>query len=197
MPPANWLIPLPVAWFCVDFLSGFVHWLEDSYGSPDTPYLGRHIIAPNVLHHFEPRTFTKSSLWERNHVLWPFLAFVIAGLILRGAFSPFWLYFCLFASISGEAHVWAHRTRRENGWLITSLQRTYLVQTPRHHARHHTDPKRDSFCALTNFLNPLLDSTRFFRHLEALVAAIFRVTPRPDPSVRPERVARTAAKSAN
>ena len=52
-------LPLPLrilaTWLVVDLISGTVHWCEDSYGSPATPFVGRRITKPNILHHFRPR----------------------------------------------------------------------------------------------------------------------------------------------
>jgi len=42
---------------------------------------------------------------------------------------------------ANQAHKWAHRTPAENSPFISLLQRVHLIQTPRHHARHHADPK--------------------------------------------------------
>ena len=40
--------------------------------------------------------------------------------------------------------------------MITFLQRIGVLQTARHHALHHTDPKNSHYCTVTNVLNPVL-----------------------------------------
>lgn len=187
----EWVWGVGSSWLVVDLLSGIVHWLEDTYGSPDTPILGKYVIAPNIDHHFHPRAFLASSLWERNHVLWPGLVALAAIMWLNDALSPFGLSLLAWGSISGEAHVWAHRSERENGRIITGLQYLRILQTRHHHAKHHTDPKRQGFCALTNALNPILDGCRVFRLLERIGTACFGVQPRPDLSVRHRQAERT------
>lgn len=42
------------------------HWLGDSYPKASWPFLGKHVIEPNMLHHFKRRIFTKTSFWRRN-----------------------------------------------------------------------------------------------------------------------------------
>jgi hypothetical protein len=182
-----WLVPLVPALLLADFLSGLVHWLEDSYGDPEMPIIGKYVIAPNVLHHFEPRAFTQSPLGRRNRSLWVLVALIMVGIWLAGALTPFWVWVGFFGAISNEVHVWAHRTPRENGPLITALQRWHVVQGPRHHAVHHTDPKRETFCVITELVNPVLDGTKFFRKVESAIQLLTGVSPRPDASVGPGR----------
>lgn len=44
-----------------DFVSGFFHWMEDAYGREHWPVTGALITRPNVLHHHEPRYFSRHS----------------------------------------------------------------------------------------------------------------------------------------
>ena len=55
-----------------DFLAGVIHWLEDAYGTEDTPIIGPLAIRPNIIHHHYPRFFTKLSC--RNETTRPFSA---------------------------------------------------------------------------------------------------------------------------
>ena len=50
-----------LTWLVVDWISGVVHWLEDSYGHPSAPFVGRRITKPNLRHHFRPRAVAQSS----------------------------------------------------------------------------------------------------------------------------------------
>ena len=68
-------------------------------------------------------------------------------------------------------------------FLSGLLQRIRLVQTPRHHALHHTDPKNSHYCVLTNFLNPILDGLRLWDGLEWTIHALLGVHRRTDTSV--------------
>ena len=57
---------------------------------------------------------------------------------------------------------------------MTQLQRLYVLQTPRHHGRHHQGDKNTHYCVVTTFLNPLLEEVGFWRRLEKLVGRMWR-----------------------
>jgi len=176
----------------VDFVSGFVHWIEDSYFSETTPVIGPLVVAPNILHHRSPRHFIKGSFWFRNSTTILPCAMILAIGTVAGGFHWQLLLFCAALSLSNELHCWTHRSPQENGRLITFLHRRGWIQTPAHHAVHHTDPKNRAYCTLTNLLNPVLDRVELWRCFERLIHAIFGIATRPDPTVDPERVVRIA-----
>ncbi len=183
----NPIIALPLQAVAVvaaaDFLAGVVHWAEDAYIREDTPLVGRLIGRPNVVHHHLPRRMTRNSWWQSNWDLLLAMA-ALVGLAALGGWLTWHVW--LFAAVAGnanEVHKWSHRTRRENGRLISFLQNIRLLQTPRHHAVHHTNPKEVRYCPVTNFVNPVLDALRFWEGLEWLLARAFRLHRRPDTSV--------------
>jgi ubiquitin-conjugating enzyme E2 variant len=94
-----------------------------------------------------------------------------------------WL-FALLTANANEFHKWEHRTRKENGRIISFLQDIRLLQGAKHHARHHTDPKNSHYCTVTNLMNPVLDRVRFWDGLEWLLAKTIQLKRRPDTSVR-------------
>ncbi len=94
-----------------------------------------------------------------------------------------WLFATLTAN-ANEFHKWEHRTRKENGRVISFLQDIRILQTSRHHAKHHTDPKNSHYCTTTNFLNPMLDGLRFWDGLELLLDKTTGLKRQPDTSVR-------------
>ena len=53
----QFLIQLVGVILLADFVSGFMHWLEDKLGEPDTPIIGKWIVQPNILHHHNPTAF--------------------------------------------------------------------------------------------------------------------------------------------
>lgn len=167
-----------------DFLSGLFHWLEDAYGREDWPLTGRLVTKPNILHHHDPRYFTRHG-WFRSSWLLLCLGFLVLAIAwLCGMLTwQVWLVVVL-GSNANQLHKWVHRTPTENGPLIVSLQRLRLVQTPGHHALHHTDPKNSHYCVLTNFLNPVLDTIRLWDGLEWLLHMLFGVRRRIDTSLR-------------
>jgi hypothetical protein len=172
--------------FLVDFFSGIFHWLEDSYASERTPLLGRFIVTPNIIHHHQPRDFVRSPFWHRNIVTAALSAFIfISVTLLFGATWQLYLL-CGLGALCNEFHCWAHRSPEENGRFITALHRLRILQTPRHHATHHTHPKNRAYCVFTNYTNPLLDRIEFWRRTETVISFIFGVRPRPDGSLSPQ-----------
>lgn len=167
-----------------DFVAGLVHWAEDAYFTEDTPMIGRLVIVPNIVHHHLPRYFTRLSWWQSSRLL------VLAGLLLLAVALPLGLVswqLLLFLAVSvnaNEIHKMAHRTRAENGRLISTLQDWRILQTARHHGRHHSDPKNTYYCPVTNFVNPLLERVEFWPRLEALIELRTGFAHRHDTAVR-------------
>lgn len=166
-----------------DFIAGFIHWFEDAYIREDTPWVGRWIGRPNTLHHHLPRRMTRNTWWQSNADLMLAAALLVLGAAALGRLTWHVWLFALVAGNANEVHKWSHRTRRENGRLISWLQDMRVLQTPQHHAVHHTNPKEVRYCPVTNVLNPVLDTLRFWSVLEALLAALLGLRRRPDTSV--------------
>jgi len=166
-----------------DFVSGLFHWLEDAYGREDWPIVGRLVTRPNILHHHNPRYFTKHSWLRSSWLLLCLGVLVLGAAAICGVLTwQVWLVVILGAN-ANQMHKWAHRTPSENGIFVSLLHRLRLIQTPKHHAAHHTDPKNSHYCVLTNLLNPILDRARFWQGLEFLIRIVFRVERRIDTSV--------------
>jgi len=166
-----------------DFTAGFIHWLQDAYGRADFPVTGRLFTQPNILHHRNPRHFTRHG-WLRSS--WD-LVLLNAAVLLVAYWSGHltwhvWVFACIGAN-ANQIHKWAHRSPKTNGRVITLAQRLRLLQTPRHHLRHHTNPKNSHYCTITNALNPVLDGLHFWGGLELLIAALFAIKRRVDPTV--------------
>ena len=169
-----------------DFVSGVVHWLEDAYGSPDTPVIGPLVIRPNIVHHHLPRFFTKLSWWQSSRDLL-LLGAALIGLAWWGGFLTWHIW--LFAFVSANAnqvHKWSHQTRKENGRLVSFFQDIGVLLTPKQHALHHSDPKNTFYCPVTNLVNPLLERIRFWHGAEWLIERATGLKHRPDTSNRGE-----------
>ena len=167
-----------------DFVSGVVHWAEDAYARKDTPIVGKWIGEANIEHHVTPRAFVNRSWWASSWDL------ALTGLLVVS--GAWWLKLLtwqvwLFAVVSANAnqiHKWAHSAPHENGRLITSLQKLKLLQTQRHHARHHSGKKDSHYCSVTNFLNPLLEELDFWKTLESFNERVLGLKRRSDPTVK-------------
>ncbi|WP_395716992.1 fatty acid desaturase CarF family protein [Prosthecobacter sp.] len=172
-----------VVLLAVDFAAGIVHWAEDAYVRENTPWLGRWVGIPNILHHHLPRHMTRNTWWQSNKVLMIAMGIM---LVIAGLLDCLTWHAWLFAIVGGnanEVHKWSHRTHRENGKIITFFQRLRLLQTAQHHAVHHTNPKDVRYCPVTNMLNPVLDTLRFWSVLEWLLACMFGLRRQPDTSI--------------
>src|SRR6185369_12403136 len=136
------------------------------------------LIKPNIVHHHYPRFFTRLSWWQSS---WD-LALVGALLLTAGWIWGFLSWqLALFVIVSVNAnqiHKWSHRTRAENGPVISFLQDIRVLQTPRQHAVHHSDPKNTYYCPVTNWLNPVLERIEFWPRLERVIERITGVAHR-------------------
>lgn len=149
-----------------DFLSGFIHWLEDAYGNPNWPIVGPHVAAPNIFHHKSPRKFIHASFFKRNISTFV-VTVLLAGIV--GLFIGFTWQLGLIAILGGmanEVHAYAHRRKDETPWFIKLLHKLRIMQSPRHHSIHHHSPYDTYYCILTPWLNPIFDKIRFWDHIE-------------------------------
>jgi hypothetical protein len=170
--------------FTAEFFAGVVHWFEDAYVREDTPLIGRYVARPNIVHHHYPRYMTRHNWWQSSWDLCLLSALVVLVAWLCHALTwPVWL-FAIVAANANELHKWTHRTRAENGPVISFFQRIHVLQTTHHHALHHTDPKNSHYCTMTNVLNPVLDGIRFWDGVEWLLTNTVGLQRRADTSVR-------------
>lgn len=166
-----------------DFAAGLIHWIEDAYIREDTPWVGCWIGRTNTMHHHLPRRMTRNTWWQSNWDLLLAMSLVVVVSALLGRLTWQVGLFAIVAGNANEVHKWSHRTRRENGRLISLLQDLRLLQTPHHHAIHHTNPKEVHYCPVTNAVNPVLDTLRFWTGLEWLLEHTLGVKRQPDTSV--------------
>lgn len=165
----QFLLSALAGWLLADLISGFVHWLEDSFGSEDWPIIGPLVIAPNRLHHADPTAFARgSSFWSRNSTGAAF-SLLVGGLGLLAIGPSVTLAVAVIGGcVANEVHLWAHRPLQAPA-LVRTLQRTGLLQSLSQHAAHHREPFDRAYCILTNWLNPLLERAGLWTLLDALV----------------------------
>jgi len=174
----GWLLEATGCLLLADLLSGLVHWAEDAYGEAHWPLVGRAVIAPNLLHHRDPRAMTRQS-WLRNVDLPALLgALVLLAAGLTGHLTWRWTLTVTLLVLTNLVHRWAHQAPWENGRLISALQRTGLLQSRGAHAAHHRWPRQSHYCALTDYLNPVLERLRLWRGLERLILRLTGVARR-------------------
>ena len=66
-----------------DFLTGLVHWAEETYGLSTLPLIGKLVIEPNIEHHRNPTLMSTMGTWLTRNLQPALLA--ISGAVL------FWL----------------------------------------------------------------------------------------------------------
>lgn len=167
-----------------DFVAGAIHWAEDAYFTEKTPVIGELFIRPNIVHHHYPRFFTHLTWWQSS---WDLALVGGALLLVAWPLGLLCWQLGLFVALSinaNEIHKWSHRTRKENGRLISALQDWHILQSPRHHGVHHSDPKNTFYCPITNFVNPVLERVEFWGRVEAVIEFLTGVKHRPDTAVR-------------
>jgi Lipid desaturase domain len=188
-----WLAPilLVLAYLAADFLSGFVHFLADNFGSYDTPILGPNFIEPFREHHVDPKGIVGNDFVDANGnnslATLPFMLFVWIVVPLETwyygyLFGTFFLFLCLAAFLTNQFHKWAHMD--EPPALVGWLQARGVILSQEHHDIHHESPYDTYYCITAGFWNPLLDRIRFYERTERLIR---RSVPGTDPMLRSER----------
>ncbi len=172
------LLKILVIVLIADFISGFVHWLEDAYARPDMPLVGS-IATENLLHHSKPRDFLKKNWWQSSYDLIGIgLAVCAIAWAIYGAIS-IWLLLLLVISINAnQIHKWSHQNRAERPWVVSKLQDWKILQGVRQHGKHHSGQKNTYYCVITNVLNPVLERARFWVGLETAILHITGVARR-------------------
>ena len=168
-----------VALLAVDFVSGLVHWAEDTFGTAATPVVGRWIIAPNELHHRDAGAFVEKGWLASNWDLGMAGLLLGAGAWWVGRLDAAVVVFAAGGALANQVHKWNHAASRAP-WLVRGLWATGVLQRPAHHAGHHGGGKNTHYCVLTPFVNPVLDLTRFWRGLERVFVPLFGAPRRED-----------------
>ena len=154
--------------FAVDFITGVIHWAEDTWTALGrSTLLDRYVVRDNIEHHRKPGGIRSGTYWETNRVCIALASAIGCVLMLCGVHAWEAYAIVLFASQSNQVHKWSHCANPPRA--IRALQRLGILQSPAHHAEHHKRPYASRFCTTTNFLNPVLDGLRFWRGLEWLI----------------------------
>jgi hypothetical protein len=185
------LILAVFAYLAADFLSGFVHFLADNFGSYDTPIIGPNFIEPFREHHIDPKGIVGHDFVDANGnnslASLPFMLVVWVFVPLDTSyygylFGIFFLFLLPAAFLTNQFHKWAHMEVPPTvvGWL----QARGVILSREHHDIHHESPYDTYYCITAGFWNPLLDRIRFFERVERLIR---RSVPGTDSSLRSER----------
>lgn len=154
-PWEAWLL-VPAGLLVADLISGIVHWLADSYGSPTTPYLGPAFIRPFREHHSDPLGITRHDFIELNGnsamVVMPAL---VAAFWLPPLATPGILAMALAILFTNTIHRWAHMDHPPRA--VRALQRMRLILSREHHGVHHAPPHANHYCIFAGWTSRALD----------------------------------------
>lgn len=162
-----------------DFVSGLVHWWEDAYARTSDGLLGR-IARDNLRHHAKPREFLAKGYWDSSWDLLLLGALVVAIAFALDALSWHVVLFVLLVANANQVHKWAHMRAEELPSLVRWAQRVQLLQTTRHHSKHHQGARNTHYCVLTNVLNPVLEELQLWARLERVIERLAGIARRDD-----------------
>lgn len=181
-----------------DFVSGFVHWMADTWGSTEMPIIGKALIRPFREHHVDQEAITRHDFVETNgnNCLISLPTLAVALLLPLGSELRLSLFTATFL---GSLVLWVFGTNQFHKWshmkqpppVARLLQRMHLILPPEHHALHHAPPFNRYYAITAGWVNWPLYALRFYSTLEALVTWTTGALPRRDDIG--ERAAREAA----
>ena len=165
-----------VSYLASDVISGVVHWAGDTIGNEDVPFLGPNFIRPFRQHHVDQKDISRHDFIETNGnncivILGPLaVAFLLMPSEQTAGFfvATFVALLALFVVMTNQFHKWAHSDTPPRAARV--LQRWSLIQTPRHHDKHHAVPHDRHYCITVGWMNPVLNKLHFFRGMEWVVA---------------------------
>mmetsp|Transcript_3470 Transcript_3470/g.5414 ORF Transcript_3470/g.5414 Transcript_3470/m.5414 type:complete len:329 (-) Transcript_3470:89-1075(-) len=153
-----------------DFGTGVFHWSVDNYGSINTPVVGT-VCAAFQGHHQTPWTITFRPFINNVYKIAYGTVPALLLTVWNSSDHPYaQIFFTLFINwwlISQELHKYSHM--RQLPAVVQLLQRMGVILSKKEHGLHHNSPFEGHYCILTGVCNPVLDRTKFFRHLEKLV----------------------------
>jgi ubiquitin-conjugating enzyme E2 variant len=168
-----------------DFVSGVIHWLADTWGSPDMPLIGQALIRPFREHHVDQKEITRHDFIETNgNNCFISIVPAVCGALVpltgpRNVFIATAIFsVTLWVLFTNQFHKWAHLDDPPR-W-IAFLQKLNLVLPRDHHAVHHSAPYAKYYCITVGWLNEPLHRVRFFQILEWIISALTGLVPRED-----------------
>jgi ubiquitin-conjugating enzyme E2 variant len=171
----NILLQIFFGFILADFITGFVHWTEDTYLDYNTniPFLNK-LSKDNELHHYFPRTIVGKSYLENISSTAPIL--IVFYLILFTFFSKslsrypfFYVSFFIFGLLSNIIHKWSHMRECELPKIIIFLQDIGIFCSHKIHKKHHSENNGTNYCVIFSYSNYILDNIGFWRIVENIV----------------------------
>jgi ubiquitin-conjugating enzyme E2 variant len=162
-----------LAILAADLFTGFVHWMEDTFWTEETPLIGKWLIQPNELHHRKPTAFLEKNWWQSSYdAVITALLILVAAYLLNQLNFMVWV-FALTGCCATQIHKYSHQPKSRLPGVIRMLQKIRIIQDNRHHAKHHVGKKDTYYCLITPVLNPLLDRVHFWIVMQKILTPVF------------------------
>jgi len=170
-----------------DFLSGMIHWACDTYGTLNTPFVGKTLIRSFREHHVDPTAITRHPFAETVgnsfFVTLPWVATASLIDINSYWFSPliiFWSVVMFWMAFTNQIHKWAHTYNPPT--FVKYLQKSRIILQGKTHNYHHFSPYDRDYCITTGWLNPLFLRLDLWKKMEAIITKYVGTVPREDDS---------------
>lgn len=154
-----------------DLVTACVHWSVDNYASRDWPLIGPHYVAYAHDHHDNPLEILELSFIRCHWFILTFSTVMAVFLFAIDGLNTLTVSALIFGACTNLIHGWSHRSREANGPVITFFHRFGILQSPKHHDRHHSE-ESSNYALLTDFINPVLEWSGVFPFVEKCLAAI-------------------------
>ena len=162
-----------LCFYAADFFTGFIHWLEDSFWTENTPILGKWLIQPNELHHRKPTSFLVKSWWQSSYdAVVIGIVILLIALLLKHLTWEISL-FVLISISACQIHKYSHQPPSRLPVTVRFLQKARIIQDGQHHVKHHMGEKNSNYCLITPFLNPVLQKIHFWKLMEFILKPLF------------------------
>ena len=155
------IVAVLVAYGSADLMSGVVHFLFDTFGSPQTRVIGQKFVKPFRDHHDDPAAMARGDFIAVNgdNLFVCLLLLVPAAIWFDGAehivSGSFLMAFVVAVVITNQIHKWTHMP--EVPRLVRIAQASGVILSPERHSVHHTDPFDRDYCITWGRLNPVLN----------------------------------------
>ena len=110
-----------------DFLTGFAHWLEDTYCLENLPLIGGFICEPNIEHHVDSQLIVRAGTFISRNILQWAMCGIVFGLLWLVGFGNFYTAMTLTVCF-----VWKRSTPLESQSQVRAIRDIY--ERPGHHS---------------------------------------------------------------
>jgi len=169
-----------------DFFSGLFHWGADTWGTIDTPVFGA-MIRSFREHHVAPVAICGHDWIEANGdncmMTLPVVLLTACKAVNQTSLYELFVHnflvmLVIWVALTNQIHKWSHTYRPPQ--YVTLMQSLGLIVSKKDHAVHHRNPFDKYYCITHGWLNPILGSINYWKHLETTVTFVTGAVARED-----------------